>query len=156
MQLWYEWDEQLQCNVFTSRTTMEPVYSEMYAEFHDSNDGTRFGVRKAKYRSQWSVGSDFPMDHFVFYLEEDEVNFVNAYSQYLVYDTQTPPRRSDWQRPADPEGFSWCDRCQVFHKQRNPNLPPIEEELIARFAEEISNEIDAEIVAELLRITKKE
>jgi hypothetical protein len=42
----------------------------------------------------------------------------------------------------------WCERCQKFH----PWHPPFNlEDLIEKAAKEIADEIDAEVLAELLR-----
>lgn len=149
MRLWHEWDDQLQCNVFTSSVSMHPAYEAMYRSFNPS-PADRDGVRKsARYRSQWSVGSDFPMDYFVFYLEQDEADFVTEHAAYIHHTNHTPKA---WKRPADPEGHTWCDRCRTMHKVRDPNLPPLEEELAEIMAAEIAREIDEEILQELMAI----
>lgn len=152
MRIWYEWCEDFQCNVFTTHAEMHPAYSQIYEDFNAGRADRHGNKAPAKYRSSWSIASDFPADHFVFFLEEDEKNFVEAYSEFLKYDPQDPPRA--WKRPKNPEGFSWCDRCRVFHKVRDPNLPPLEEEISERLAAEIAREIDEEIIQELMKINE--
>ena len=122
----------------------------MYEDFSPGH-ATRTGSRpRAKYRSYWSAGSDFPMDYFVFYLEEDEKNFLEDYAEHIVESKEHHAK--EWKRPKNPEGFSWCERCNVFHKKRDPNLPPLEEELAEIMAAEIAREIDEEIFQELMKL----
>lgn len=142
MILWYEGNDQYNCNVFSVRASMHPSYGAMYDTFN----------KRVKYPSVQSLESDFPMDHFTFFMEEDEKNFVEEYKEYIKVVEQFPPKK--WRRPKDPAGIQWCDRCRTFHQVPDPNADPLEEELSKMFADEIQKEMDEELLQELLLLMK--
>jgi hypothetical protein len=136
------WSENRQCNVFGVRG-FGPSYDKLYKDIE----------KPGEYRSILTLSADFPWHYFTFYEEADAVNFRISYLEFILEDQERPPKT--WVRPPDFGDLKWCTRCRKFHEVRDPNLPPLEEELASILAAEIAREIDAEILKDLRNALRK-
>jgi hypothetical protein len=144
------WSEEFQANLFGIRGYAHDGVEEDLATPPQTDRHIR---PRPNYRSYAIVHSDQPWYHFAFYQEADEKRFIEKWAHLFYDDSDSPPK--NWHRPKNPTGVQWCDRCRVFHEVRDPNLPPIEEEISELLAAEIAKAIDEEILQELLGLMKK-
>jgi len=141
------WDSEYECNVYRVRGIGDD-YSAFYKSLY--TEPTRTIRAQPVFRSMWS-NADFPWDYIWFYDVQDETRFRESYNAIITHEDSRLPV----QPLKDPQGYSWCGRCRTFH-ENGPPWEQVEKDLIQKLSDEITREIDAEILAELLRLSKKE
>jgi len=136
------WSEDHQCNVFGVRG-FGPSYDKLYEDLE----------KPGEYRSLRHLSSDMSWTYFTFFQEADAVKFMFKNINHIMPIREHPPKT--WVKPPDFGDLKWCTRCRKFHEVRDPNATPLQELLAASLAKAIADEIDAEIIAELMKIARK-